>query len=109
MTYKRKTVDTWQLWVNYGQGWEHETTEHSLSEYRKRVIEYGQNCPEHPIKLVTKRELIEKLSRLDPNLPVFTEGKHKMVTAADAFLYKEPDITGHKKVCLITDNRYDSR
>lgn len=55
MTYKRKTIDTWELHVNYGQGWEHECTEFSLADGRKQMKTYRENCPEWLIKLVLKR------------------------------------------------------
>lgn len=57
--YKRKTRDAWQLWIDYGQGWEHELTEYSFTEYRSRVKEYRKNCPQFPIKCVFKREPLE--------------------------------------------------
>ena len=28
-TYQRKTRDEWQMWSNYGYGWEHELSEDS--------------------------------------------------------------------------------
>jgi len=34
MAYERKTVDEWWLYVNYGQGWEHETTETTKDDYK---------------------------------------------------------------------------
>ena len=30
MAYERKTIDTWELQLNYGYGWEY-----TLTEYRK--------------------------------------------------------------------------
>ena len=53
--YKRKTVDEYRLYVNYGQGWEHETTEESYRELREQQRCYRENCPEYPTKLVIKR------------------------------------------------------
>lgn len=60
MAYKRKTVDTWQLHVNYGYnlGFEHELTEHSYKEARQRLKEYRENCPQYATKLVYKRERV---------------------------------------------------
>lgn len=43
MTYKRKTKDEWQLWSNYGYGWEHEISEDTWKEMRERLKEYRQN------------------------------------------------------------------
>lgn len=34
--YQRKTRDTWELWIDYGQGWEHETTELSWREFKEQ-------------------------------------------------------------------------
>jgi hypothetical protein len=59
MAYIRKTRDTWQLHVNYGQGWEHETTEDNFREVKQRAKEYRENCPQYPCKIVAKRERIE--------------------------------------------------
>jgi hypothetical protein len=58
MAYTRKTVDTWQLWIYYGQGWEHELTEYSRGEARQRQKEYRDNCPQYPSKIKTKREKV---------------------------------------------------
>ena len=62
MTYKRKTRDTWELWINYGQGWEHELTEFTLQEIKERQTEYWDNYPEYPTKVKTRRESIEQQS-----------------------------------------------
>lgn len=61
MAYQRKTRDCWRLFVNYGygHGWEHELTEYSREEGRKRLQEYRENCPQYPAKLVKSRERIE--------------------------------------------------
>ncbi len=55
MTYQRKTRDEYQLWVNYGQGWEHEISEDTRAELNQRYREYRENCPEYPLKRVSKR------------------------------------------------------
>ena len=62
MAYQRKTRDTWQLHVNYGQGWEHETTELSWREAKAQIKAYRDNCPEYPVKLVPKRERLSDAS-----------------------------------------------
>lgn len=46
----RKTSDEYRLWINYGQGWELETTEENSKEIRARYREYPDNCPEYPAK-----------------------------------------------------------
>lgn len=59
MPYKRKTRDTWELWINYGQGWEHELTEYSFKEIRDRRREYRENCPQYPTRIRMRREKIK--------------------------------------------------
>ena len=54
--YQRKTIDTWRLYVNYGQGWEHEITEFSRAEARQRRREYRENCPQYSTRIVYRRE-----------------------------------------------------
>lgn len=56
MAYTRKTVDTWQMWVNYGSGWEHETTEDSRAEAKAQQKCYRENCPEYPTRIKKVRE-----------------------------------------------------
>jgi hypothetical protein len=65
MTYVRKTVDTWQMWVNYGQGFEHELTESTYKEIRERRKEYRENCPEYPTKIKFRREKKENIETID--------------------------------------------
>lgn len=38
-SYLRKTIDVWRLYVNYGDGWEHETAELS----RAQMVENRQS------------------------------------------------------------------
>ena len=56
--YTRKTVDEFQLWVDYGQGFEHEISEESRDELRQRVKEYRENCPQYALK--TKKVRVKK-------------------------------------------------
>ena len=56
MPYQRKNRDTWELHVNYGQGWEHETTEGSRTEAIAQRRCYWENCPEYPTRIVKRRE-----------------------------------------------------
>ena len=46
--YKRKTIDVWQLWTNYGYGWECEIEEESRKEIQARYKEYVLNA--HQLK-----------------------------------------------------------
>jgi len=57
--YNRKTIDVWTLCLDYGQGWEEETSETSFSEIKLRVKEYRENCPEYPRKIIKRRLLNE--------------------------------------------------
>jgi hypothetical protein len=50
MKYTRKTRDEWQLWADYGQGWEHEISEDSWKEMRERLKEYRINAPQYAYK-----------------------------------------------------------
>ena len=54
MPYKRKTIDEFQLYVNYGKGWEYETAESTLKEIKNRKLEYLENCS-YPTKIVKRR------------------------------------------------------
>lgn len=56
MAYTRKTIDVWEMYVDYGCGWEYELSEYSLQEIKKRKKEYKENCPQYPVKIVKKRE-----------------------------------------------------
>lgn len=51
MGYKRKTVDEYRLYVNYGygHGWEHECSYDSLRELKQGLKEYRANMP-YPVK-----------------------------------------------------------
>lgn len=61
MSYKRKTIDTWELQVNYGygHGFESECVEFTRKEAIQRKREYAENCPQYPTRIVLKREKIE--------------------------------------------------
>lgn len=50
MARQRKTRDEYRVWLNYGQGWEHETSEDSAREAVAQVRTYRENCPEYPAK-----------------------------------------------------------
>ena len=55
MAYERKTIDTWELQLNYGCGWEYTLTEYIRKEARERLKEYRENQPQYPERLVKKR------------------------------------------------------
>jgi hypothetical protein len=51
MAYVRKTRNEWRLHIDYGQGFEHEVSEDTLTEINARCREYRENCPEYPRKI----------------------------------------------------------
>lgn len=58
-TYKRKTVDCWRFYCNYGQGWEHEITEYTKKAMLENKKAYEENSP-YPLKIVKGREKIQE-------------------------------------------------
>ncbi len=58
MGYQRKTRDVWYLLVDYGQGFEHETTEPTYADARAQLRCYRVNCPQYPARLKRARERI---------------------------------------------------
>ncbi len=60
MTYTRKTIDTWQLWADYGEGlgFEHEATEMNYKEGKECLETYRREAPQYSYKLVKHRERI---------------------------------------------------
>ncbi len=54
MSRERSTIDTWEIHVNYGQGWEHECTEFTFADGRAQARTYRENCV-YPIRVVRKR------------------------------------------------------
>jgi hypothetical protein len=68
MAYTRKTKDVWYILVNYGHGWEHETTEDTWKEAKDQIRCYRENCS-YPVKARKTRETIPTLPEsiaLDP-------------------------------------------
>lgn len=43
MARQRTTRDTWELWTNYGYGWECECIEFTRQDIRARLKEYREN------------------------------------------------------------------
>jgi len=56
---QRKTVDVWNVYGNYGAGWECVTAEASRREALRRLREYRENEPQYAHKLVMRREPIQ--------------------------------------------------
>ena len=57
----RKTVDAWEIHVNYGQGWEHECTELTRAAMRENARAYRENCP-FPIRIKKRRMRIADMT-----------------------------------------------
>ncbi len=60
MAYIRKTRDEFRLYVDYGQGWEHEISEDTRKEIKERRKEYQANCSQYPTKWIKVRVKITK-------------------------------------------------
>ena len=60
MAYERKTIDTWELQLNYGYGWGYTLTEVTREE--ARLKEYRENQPQYPARLVKKRVRKEEVA-----------------------------------------------
>lgn len=43
MAYVRKTRDEWQLWANYGDGWDYVLSEETYKKIMARAREYRAN------------------------------------------------------------------
>ena len=59
MAYVRKTVDRWDIEVNYGYGWDCETSEYTYKEAREQLKCYRENVDYYGIgrtRLVKRRE-----------------------------------------------------
>lgn len=54
MAYIRKTIDTWQLLIDYGYGYDVELTEYSKKEAMQQLKCYRENI-KYPVKIVKKR------------------------------------------------------
>ncbi|MCQ2978074.1 MAG: hypothetical protein MJ232_08675 [archaeon] len=54
MAYIRKTIDTWQLLIDYGYGYDIELTEYSKKEAMQQLKCYRKNI-KYPVKIVKKR------------------------------------------------------
>lgn len=53
---KNKYSYIWRLWIDYGQGWEHELDELTKDEYKVNRKAYRENCP-YPQKWTRARIL----------------------------------------------------
>ena len=55
--YIRKTKDIYEIQVNYGYGWDVETTEENYSDAKEQLKCYRDNVS-YPVRIVKKREKI---------------------------------------------------
>ena len=55
MKYERKTVDVWEVWSNYGYGWEAECEGETRQDARRLLREYNENAPQGMHKLRHRR------------------------------------------------------
>ena len=59
--YIRKTHDEYEIWTNYGYGWEVEVTESTYKEAKERCREYIENARELiDIRIKKRRVKINK-------------------------------------------------
>lgn len=57
--YKRKTKDIYELWTNYGYGWECETRATTYAEIKQDYKAYRENTSAQ-IKIKKRRERLEE-------------------------------------------------
>lgn len=62
MAYKRKTMDSWEIWQHTECGWEHVTTELSWHRARQCIKAYRANQPEYSAQIRTKRIILHNLN-----------------------------------------------
>ena len=55
MAYIRKTRDEWEIWGDYGQGWEYCTGADNYKEARTLLFQYREEMPKYPHNLVKRR------------------------------------------------------
>lgn len=56
MPYVRKTIDVFEVHVDYGQGYEEVHSEFSYYDALATLKDYRQNTPEYPAKIKRGRE-----------------------------------------------------
>ena len=65
MAYERKTVDVWEIWSNYGYGWEVECEGDDWKSARQLLRDYNENAPQEDHKLRHRRIQKEKYAKGD--------------------------------------------
>lgn len=60
---KPKTIECWEFYVDYGQGWEYEITEYDLEGMNENKKAYQENC-RYPLKIVkTREQIVEEVQK----------------------------------------------
>ena len=57
--YKRKTKDIYEIWTNYGYGWECETCAETYAEIKQLYKDYLYNTDAR-VKIEKRRERLEE-------------------------------------------------
>ncbi len=65
MAYVRKTVDVYEVWSDYGYGWEAECEGEDKADAKRLLKEYRENAPQWPHKLRHRRIPKAKYERGD--------------------------------------------
>lgn len=68
MTRERVTIDVWEFWCNYGEGWEYENVELSRPAMRANAKAYRENSP-YPLKIRKRRVRKDQLDTHNPARP----------------------------------------
>ena len=55
MAYERKTVDVYEVWTDYGQGFEAECEGENRADAKRLLKEYRENAPQWPHVLKHRR------------------------------------------------------
>jgi len=65
---QRATIDIWEIWVNYEQGWECDCIELTRKEAKEQIKLYRQNCL-YQAKIRKRRIKPENLKTHSPVKP----------------------------------------
>jgi hypothetical protein len=65
---KRKTRDCWRFFVDYGSGWEYETTGYTLQDMKRNRRAYQENCS-YPLMIKRGRDRIENETEIGQEVP----------------------------------------
>lgn len=68
MSTQRKTVDVWEFWLDYGDGWTCDCIELTRAAMKENRKAYRDNCP-YPLRIRKRRVRRENLETHDPKRP----------------------------------------